>query len=59
MLHCLPASSAAAVCGRGQSELPAYVEVKVIVTGSKPEKNNLVLSVAAVAVVLLCNRLAG
>ena len=54
---CLLASSAGAVCGRGQSELPAHVEVEVIVTGSKPDEDILFSCAEVVVVVLLCNRL--
>ena len=56
---CLLASSAATILGQGQSELPAHVEVEVIVAGSKSDEDILFSSAEEVVVVLLCSRLAG
>ena len=51
MLHCLFARPAVAVCGRGQSDLPAHAEVEAVVIGSKPEKDYLLSSVETVVFV--------
>ena len=43
MLHYLLASSAAAVCGSGESQFPAHLEVEAIVTSSIQERTTFVL----------------
>ena len=53
------ASSAAAVCGRGQFEVLAHVEVEAIVTDSKAEKDILLSSAEVGVVVILCSRFVG